>query len=66
LIGWFIVAAICLSPILTFWMASILGRFLRRKRQSRVLRAGIAVADRSRSIRKNTAVDPKRPRGWRS
>jgi hypothetical protein len=59
LIGWFIVAAGCLSPILTFWIASILGRFLRRKQQSRVLRAGAALADRSRSIRKNNAVDPK-------
>jgi len=59
LIGWFIVAAVCLSPILTFWMASILGRFLRRKQQSQVLRAGAAVADRSRSTRKNNAVDPK-------
>jgi hypothetical protein len=59
LIGWFIVAAACLSPILTFWMASIFGRFLRRKRQSQVLRAGATVADPSRSIRKNNAVDPK-------
>jgi hypothetical protein len=59
LIGWFVVAAGCLSPILTFWIASILGRFLRRKQQSQVLRAGAAVADRSRSTRKNNAVDPK-------
>jgi len=59
LIGWFIVAAGCLSPILIFWMASILGRFLRRKRQSRVLRAGAAVDDRSRSIPKDNTVDPK-------
>jgi hypothetical protein len=59
LIGWFVVAAICLSPILTFWIASILGRFLRRKRQLRVLRAGAAVADRSQSVRKNNTVDPK-------
>ena len=59
LIGWFILAAGCLSPILTFWVASILGRLLRRKRQSRVLRVGAAVDDRSRSIRKDNAVDPK-------
>jgi hypothetical protein len=49
LIGWFIVAAVCLSPILVFWMVSILGRFLRRKQQSRVLRDGDVVAHRSRS-----------------
>jgi hypothetical protein len=39
------VAAACLSPILTFWMASILGRFLRRKQQSRVLRTEVVAAD---------------------
>ena len=59
LIGWFFVAAVCLSPILVFWIGSILGRFLRRKRQSRVLRSGAVAADRSLSIRKNNAVDPK-------
>ena len=58
LIGWLIVAAVCLSPILAFWMASILGRFLRRKRQSRVLRSGGDVADRSRSIGADKTVDP--------
>jgi hypothetical protein len=36
LIGWFILGALCLSPILTFWIGSILSRFLRRERQSRV------------------------------
>jgi hypothetical protein len=59
LIGWFIVTAACLSPILSFWMASTLGNFLRRKRQLRVLRGGADVADRSRSIGKNNTVDPK-------
>jgi phosphate/sulfate permease len=59
LIGWFIVAAACLSPILTFWLASVLARFLRRKRQSHVLKADAAVRDRSRSIRKDDVVDPK-------
>jgi hypothetical protein len=31
---------------LTFWIGGILGRFLRRKRQSRVLGSGAAVGDR--------------------
>ena len=57
-IGWFIVAAICLSPILAFWMVSILGRFLRRKQQSRVLRGSGVVADRSRSTGEDKTVDP--------
>jgi len=59
LIGWFVVAAICLSPILTFWIGGILGRFLRRKRQSRALRGGAVVADRSGPTRQDKAVDPK-------
>jgi len=59
LIGWFIVAAVCLSPILTFWIGGIVGRFLRRKRQSRLLRGGAVVADRSASTRRDNAVDPK-------
>jgi len=59
LIGWFVVAAICLSPILTFWIGGILGRFLRRKRQSRALRSGAVVADRSGPTRQDKAVDPK-------
>ncbi len=59
LTGWFIVAAVCLSPILTFWIGGILGRFLRRKQQSRVLRGGAVVADRPASREQDTAVDPK-------
>ena len=58
LIGWFIVAAVCLSPILTFWIGAILFRFLRRKRQLRVLRDGAVLADRSGSTRRDKAVDP--------
>ena len=59
LIGWFIIAVLCLSPILTFWIGTILGRLLRRKRQARVLRGGAVVADRSGSTRGDKAVDPK-------
>jgi hypothetical protein len=59
LIGWFIIAAVGLSPILTFWIGVILGRFLRRKRQSRVLRGVDVVAERSGSTRRDKAVDPK-------
>ena len=59
LIGWFILAAVCLSPILIFWIGGILGRFLRRKRQLRVLRGGAVIAGRSGSTRRDKAVDPK-------
>ena len=59
LIGWFIVAAVCLSPILIFWIGGILGRFLRRKQQSRVLRCGAVVGDQSGSTPRDKAVDPK-------
>ena len=32
LVGWFIVAGICLSPILVFWVATVISRsFLQRK-----------------------------------
>jgi hypothetical protein len=31
LVRWIIVAAVGLSPILTFWLVAILGRFLRAK-----------------------------------
>jgi hypothetical protein len=34
-VRWIIVAGIGLSPILTFWIASVLGRFRRRKLWSR-------------------------------
>jgi hypothetical protein len=30
-VRWIIVAAVGLSPILTYWFAGVLGRFLRRK-----------------------------------
>jgi len=59
LIGWFVVAAVCLSPILLFWIGSILGRFLRRKRQWRVLSGRAAVVDRSASTGENRTVDQK-------
>ena len=57
LIGWLILAAVCLSPLLAFWMASTLGRFLRRKRQSRALTSGGEIADRSRSTGEDKTVD---------
>ena len=59
LIGWFLVAAMCLSPILTFWIGGILSRFLRRKRQLRALRGGLVAADRSGADREDEAVDSK-------
>jgi len=39
-------------------MVSILGRFLRRKQQSRVLRGSGVVAERPRSIGEDKTVDP--------
>jgi uncharacterized membrane protein YdjX (TVP38/TMEM64 family) len=46
LVGWFILAGICLSPILVFWVATVISRsFLRRKvrqhLQRRVDRMGL-------------------------
>jgi len=58
LIGWFIVAAVCLSPILTFWIGGILGRLLRRRRQSRVLSGGAVDAKRSGSTGEDKPMDP--------
>jgi hypothetical protein len=38
-VRWIIVAAVGLSPILTYWLAGVLGRFLRRKLWRRAQRA---------------------------
>jgi len=59
LIGWFVVAAVCLSPILLFWVGGILGRILRRKRQWRALSGRAVVADRSGSAGEDRTVDQK-------
>jgi hypothetical protein len=56
-VRWITVAAVGLSPILTFWMASVLGRFLRRKLWSRAQRGAAVVADRSGSPRKAETID---------
>ena len=53
---WIIVAAVGLSPILTFWIASVLSRFQRRKLWSRTRRSATAVADRPESTRKAEIV----------
>jgi hypothetical protein len=55
-VRWIIVAVVGLSPILTFWLADVLGRFLRRKLWLRAQRGASAVADRSgRPTRQSTA-----------
>ena len=59
LIGWLVVASVCLSPILTFWIGGILGRVLRRRQQSRVLSSGAVDVDRSGSTRKDKTADSK-------
>ena len=56
-VRWIIVAGIGLSPILTFWIASVLGRFRRRKLWSRAPRGAADVVDRPASRRENEAVD---------
>ena len=56
-VRWIIVFAVGLSPILTFWIASVLGRFRRRKLWSRAQRGAADVADRQASPRENEAVD---------
>jgi hypothetical protein len=48
---WIIVAAVGLSPILTFWIASVLGRFFRRKLRRRVQRGASVAADHLASTR---------------
>jgi hypothetical protein len=47
LVVWFTVAAVCLSPILTFWTASVFARFLRRKRWQRAQRDASDGVDRT-------------------
>ena len=48
LVGWFIVAGVCLSPILIFSIASVIGRwFLQRRLWQHVQRRASVVADRS-------------------
>jgi hypothetical protein len=48
LVEWFIVAGVCLSPILIFSMASVFGRwFLQRRLWQHVQRRASVVADRS-------------------
>jgi hypothetical protein len=56
-VRWIIVFAVGLSPILTFWIASVLGRFRRRKLWSRAQSGAAEVADRQASRRENEAVD---------
>jgi hypothetical protein len=57
LVGWFIVAVVCLSPILTFWIASVLGRFLRRRRWQRAQRRGSGVPEQPASTREDEPAD---------
>jgi hypothetical protein len=51
-VRWIIVAAVGLSPILTYWFAGILGRSLRRKLRLRAQRDASIGADRSESTDK--------------
>jgi len=56
-VRWIIVAAIGLSPMLTYWIAGVLGRFRRRKLWSRAQESSAVAADRLASRRENEAVD---------
>ena len=47
-----ITVVILLSPILTYWLAGVLGRFLRRKLRWRMSRDASVGADRSESTDK--------------
>ena len=60
-VRWIIVAVVGLSPILTFWLAAVLGRFIRRKLWLRGQKGASVVADRSGSTRK--AVNRRNDRG---
>ena len=46
-VRWIIVAAVGLSPILTYWFAGVLGRFLRRKMRRRAQRVASVGTDPS-------------------
>ena len=58
-VRWIIVFAVGLSPILTFWIASVLGRFRRRKLWSRAQSGASVATDREASPRENEAVDQR-------
>ena len=48
LVEWFIVAGVCLSPILVFWLASVVDRlFLRLRLRQHLQRGSSVVADRA-------------------
>jgi hypothetical protein len=48
-VRWIVVAAVGLSPILTYWFAGVLGQSLRRKLRRRAQRDASAGTDPSRS-----------------
>jgi hypothetical protein len=48
LVEWFIVAGVCLSPILVFWLVSVVDRlFLRLRLRQHLQRGSSVVADRA-------------------
>jgi hypothetical protein len=48
LVEWFIVAGVCLSPILIFWLVSVVDRlFLRLRLRQHLQRGSSVVADRA-------------------
>lgn len=57
-VRWIIIAAVGLSPILMYFIACILGRFLRRKLWPRRKDDALVIGDQSGSTRKDEAVEP--------
>src|SRR6266404_5707489 len=55
-VRWIIVVGVGLSPILTFWIASVLGRLRRRKLWSRAQSGAGVVAERPGSTRKAETI----------
>lgn len=57
-VRWIIIAAVGLSPILMYFIASILGRFPRRRLWPRPKDDALVIGDQSGSTRKDEAVEP--------
>jgi hypothetical protein len=57
-VRWIIIAAVGLSPILMYFIASVLGRFQRRRLWPPPKHDALVFGDQSGSTRKDEAVEP--------
>jgi hypothetical protein len=58
-VRWIIIAAIGLSPILMYFLASMLGRFRRRKLWPRPKYDALVIGDQWGSAHEDEAVEPR-------